>query len=124
MNRFLKPVFFSLSVFLLSFHAGAQQTFTLEDIIDRAKRQSPSSKWAETRKENRYWAYRSFRTNYNPQLRLEGSLPVYYKSVNQVIQQDGTYRYIPVQQTNNDITLGLRQPLAFTGGIISANSGL
>jgi outer membrane protein TolC len=49
---------------------------------------------------------------------------VYYKSVNQVIQQDGTYRYIPVQQTNNEVTLGLRQPLAFTGGIISANSGL
>lgn len=113
-----------LFVFLFSFASYAQPTFTLDDIIQRARNQSPSSKWAETRKENRFWAYRSFKTNYNPQLRLVGQLPVYYKSVNQVIQQDGTYRYIPVQQTNNQVTLGLRQPLWFTGGEISANSGL
>lgn len=124
MNKPLRTLFLSFSVFFISFSSDAQQSFTLQDIIDRAKRQSPSSKWAETRKETRFWAYRSFKTNYNPQLRLEGELPVYYKSVNQVIQQDGTYRYIPVQQTNNEVTLGLRQPLAFTGGIISANSGL
>jgi len=125
MNRFFLTGFLFLScIFFAPFRTTAQQTFSLEDIIDRAKQQSPSSKWAETRKENRFWAYRSFRTNYNPQLRLEGQLPVYYKSVNQVRQQDGTYRYIPVQQTNNEVTLGLRQPLAFTGGTISANSGL
>src|SRR5687768_6316735 len=122
MNK-LRTGFFLLFVFLF-ISASAQQTLTLEQIIDRARSQSPSSKWAETRKENRFWAYRSFRTNYNPQLRLEGQLPVYYKRVNQIIQDDGTYRYTPVQQTNNDITLGLRQPLALTGGIISANTGL
>ena len=104
--------------------AQAQQAFTLDDIIHRAKTQSPSSKWAETRKETRFWAYRSFRTDYNPQLRLEGDVPVYYKSVNQIIQQDGTIRYLPVQQTNNSLTLGLFQPVPFTGGTISANSGL
>src|SRR5687768_9344056 len=122
MNK-LRTGFFLLFVFLF-ISASAQQTLTLEQIIDRARSQSPSSKWAETRKENRFWAYRSFRTNYNPQLRLEGQLPVYYKRVNQIIQDDGTYRYTPVQQTNNDITLGLRQPLALTGGMISANTGL
>jgi outer membrane protein TolC len=122
-NPLLKIIFFFASV-LFATTSTAQQAFTLADIIERAKSQSPSSKWAETRKENRFWAYRSFRTNYNPQLRMEGQLPVYYKSVNQIIQQDGTYRYIPVQQTNNEVTLGLRQPLSLTGGTISANSGL
>lgn len=124
MNKNLATGFLFLVLSAISFHSSAQQTFTLDEIIERAKSQSPSSKWAETRKENRFWAYRSFRTNYNPQLRLEGQLPVYYKRVNQIIQDDGTYRYTPVQQTNNDITLGLRQPLAFSGGMISANSGL
>lgn len=124
MNKNLATGFLFLVLSAISFHSSAQQTFTLDEIIKRAKSQSPSSKWAETRKENRFWAYRSFRTNYNPQLRLEGQLPVYYKRVNQIIQDDGTYRYTPVQQTNNDITLGLRQPLAFSGGMISANSGL
>lgn len=123
MNKILKTLIL-FSFFAFSFSSHAQQTFTLEDIIGLAKSQSPSSKWAETRKETKFWAYRSIRTNYNPQLRLEGRLPYYYKSVNQVIQQDGTYRYIPVQQTNNQVTMQLLQPISFTGGTISANSGL
>lgn len=123
MNKILK-VFFIFSLLSVSLCAKAQQTFTLDDIIQRAKTQSPSSKWAETRKETSFWAYRYYRTNYNPQLQLEGSLPVYYKSVNQIIQQDGTFRYLPVQQTDNQVTLGLQQPISFTGGTISANSGL
>src|SRR5688500_5483290 len=92
MNRVLKTALV-LSVVFMPLLADAQQAWTLDDIIHRAKTQSRSSKWAETRKETRYWQYRSFRTNYNPQLRLEGNVPVYYKSVNQVRQQDGTYRY-------------------------------
>lgn len=125
MNKILKTTPLILTfVFFISATASAQETFSLDEIIRRAKSQSPASKQAETRKETSFWAYRSFRTNYNPQLRLEGRLPVYYKSVQQIIQQDGTYRYIPVQQTNNDITLGLLQPISYTGGTISANSGL
>ena len=125
MNKIFSTGLFLLTcILILPITLTAQQMFTLDDIIQRAKNQSPSSKRAETRKETSFWAYRSFRTNYNPQLRLEGQLPVYYKSVNQIIQPDGTYRYRPVQQTNNEVTLGLRQPLAFSGGFISANSGL
>ncbi|HEX8039029.1 MAG TPA: TolC family protein, partial [Chryseosolibacter sp.] len=125
MNRFLSTGLLCFACFLLlSPPSTAQQQFTLDDIIARAKNQSPSSKWAETRKENRFWAYRSYKTNYNPQLRLTGQLPVYYKTVNQIIQPDGTNRYIPVQQMNNQVAMQLWQPLSFTGGIISANSGL
>jgi outer membrane protein TolC len=125
MNKVFKTSFLFLSfvVFLIN-PCTAQQTFSLEDIIERAKGQSPASKQAETRKETRFWAYRSFRTDYNPQLRLQGRLPVYYKSVNQIAQEDGTFRYLPVQQMNNGISLGLLQPISFTGGQISANSSL
>jgi len=125
MNKVLTTaLLFFACLFFLPYSSKGQQQLTLEEIIERAKSQSPSSKWAETRKENRYWTYRTFRANFNPQLRLEGDVPVYYKSVNQIIQQDGTYRYIPVQQTNNSVTMGLRQLLPFTGGTVSANSGL
>lgn len=125
MNKiFITACLFFTLFFSFPFRGTAQEQLTLQDIIARAQNQSPASKWAQTRKENRYWAYRSFRTNYNPQLRLTGELPVYYKSVNQTIQDDGTFRYIPVQQTNNELTMQLLQPLSFTGGTISANSGL
>ena len=111
-------------ILVSSFSLPAQNQFSLEDIIVRSKGQSPSSKQAETRKENRYWQYRFYKTNYNPQLRLEGSLPSYYKRVNQIPQNDGTFKYIPVEQTNNDINLGLQQPIPWTGGMISANTGI
>ena len=124
MNKVLRLLFITGISIVLWQDGCAQQTFSIEEIIGRAKGQSPASKQAETRKENRYWAYRYYKTNLNPQLRLSGNIPVYNKSVAQILQPDGTYRYIPVEQTNNNVSLGLIQPIAFTGGTISANSGL
>jgi outer membrane protein TolC len=124
MNKLYSSLSIFFLLFVISSFAYGQTVLALEDIIARSKGQSPASKQAETRKENRYWQYRYYKTNYNPQLRLEGSLPSYYKRVNQIPQQDGTFRYIPVEQTNNNVTLGLEQPIQWTGGTISANTGL
>src|SRR5688572_27499662 len=110
MNKVYSPLPF-VFLFLITSFSYAQNVFTLDDIIRRSKGQSPASRQAETRKENRYWQYRFYKSNYNPQLRLEGSLPSYYKRVNQIPQQDGTFRYILVEQTNNYVNLGLQQPL-------------
>jgi outer membrane protein TolC len=115
---------FVIAFICFSFPAAAQQTFTMEEIIGRAKGQSPASKQAETRKENRYWAYRFYKTNLNPQLRLSGNIPVYSKAVERTQQPDGTYQYVGVDQTDNNVSLGLIQPLSLTGGTISANTGL
>lgn len=106
---------------LLSF---AQQVLSIEDVIQRTRDNSPFAKREETRRENRYWQYRYFRTNYNPQLRLEGTIPSYFKRVEDVRQNDGTIRYIGVEQTINNLNLGLIQPIALTGGYISANTSL
>ncbi|HEY0744049.1 MAG TPA: TolC family protein [Chryseosolibacter sp.] len=114
-----------LLIYLCTFSASAQQqSLTIEDVILRAKAQSPFSKQAETRKENRFWAYRSYKTNFNPQLVLVGMLPTYAKSVNAIPQPDGTYKYIPVEQTFNNVRLGLVQPIFMTGATISANTSL
>ena len=102
----------------------AQQTYSLEDIIQLAKNQSPFAKQAETRKENRYWQYRYFRTNYNPQLRLNGNFPDYNKDYFQNRLDDGTIKYQQREQTNASVNLGLEQPIFFTGGTLSVNTGL
>ncbi|MCD9017398.1 TolC family protein [Parachryseolinea silvisoli] len=102
----------------------AQNAYTLDEIITRSKAQSPVAKQADTRLETSYWQYRVYRTSFNPQLSLDGSLPNYYKKVSQIIQEDGTYRYIPVEQTNNSLSMGLFQPLPWTGGTLSANTSL
>ena len=107
----------------LALSVEAQNIFTIEDIIERTKQQSIFSKQAETQKETSYWQYRTFKTNYNPQLRLNGNLPTYTKSVTRVSQDDGSYLYIPINQTNPNLNLGLQQTIGLTGTTISANTG-
>lgn len=102
--------------------AEAQFVYTLENIIERGKSQSPAAKQAETRKENRYWQYRLFRANYNPQLSLFGSIPGYSKDFTQNRQDDGTIQFQDLQQTTTTLNMGLEQPIAFTGGNVSVNS--
>jgi hypothetical protein len=115
-------LFFALIVVVFS--VDAQTRYSIDNIIELAKGQSPFSKQAETRKENRYWQYRFYRSNYNPQLRMIGTLPSYSKSVSQAPLSDGSFRYTQVEQSNNSLNLGLVQPIALTGGTISVNSGL
>lgn len=89
---------------------------SLEDIIQRSQAQSPAAKQAETRKENRFWQYRYYRTNFNPQLGLSGNLPAFSQDFLATLQPDGSLIYQPRTQTNSSMTFGLQQPLGFSGG--------
>ncbi|MCC5937064.1 MAG: TolC family protein [Lunatimonas sp.] len=117
-------LFLAFSCFLAVSSAFAQEVtqFTLDEIIARAKAQSPAALQAETRRENLYWSYRLFRSNYNPQLFLSGTLPRYSQEFASVTQPDGTVEFREVRQNLMDVELGLRQEIAATGGTISVNS--
>jgi outer membrane protein TolC len=104
----------------LSIQVSAQNNYSLDEIIARAKAESPMSKQAETRKENRYWQYRFYKSNYNPQLRLSGSAPGI---------RSGNYRnnigsFTSIDQISPSVNLGLQQPIYLTGGNVSVNSSL
>ncbi len=121
MNRyFLGIIFFSLC----SVGLRAQENFTINDVIQRSQSQSPDFKQAETRKENRYWQYRYFKTNYNPQVRLISNNAgfLYDNRINPILQDDGSILYIPINQFNPGVNLALQQPIQWTGGTISVNS--
>lgn len=120
----LNLLFLTFAVVFVCLQADAQQTYSLEDIIQKAKGQSPFAKQAETRKENQYWIYRSFRSNYNPQLRLSGNFPDYNQDYFQNRLDDGTIRYQQRKQTTTALNLGLEQPIFLTGGTLSVNTGL
>lgn len=115
---------FSLVLLLLAFMVQGQEvtSYTLEAMVERAKEISPASLSVKTKKENRYWQYRLFRSNYNPQLRLNGTLPGYAQSFNSITQPDGSIEFLEVQQNLLDLELGLQQVIAPTGGVISVNS--
>jgi len=115
----LSPIFISLFGF-----AQDGVTYSLDDVILMARGQSPASKQAETRLENRYWQYRLFRSNYNPQLALRGNLPGYNRDFLSNRLDDGTIVFQDREQLNSSLNLGLNQPIAFTGGNVSVNSSM
>ncbi len=101
-----------------------QNKFSIQDVIERAQQQSPSAKVNETTKKTSYWQYKSFKAGFNPQLVLSGNAPTYSQRYSGIIQPDGSIAYVPINQINPNINLGLTQPLQMTGGSISANSSL
>jgi outer membrane protein TolC len=114
----------SLVLFLIVFSVHAQEvvSYTLDEIILRAKQQSPAALRADTRRENRYWGYQFYKADFRPQLRLEGTVPQYSQAFNNVTQPDGTIEFREVRQNLVDLELGLRQVISPTGGVISVNS--
>ncbi|GAB2627764.1 TolC family protein [Belliella aquatica] len=125
MNRKLTLCILILGIYLsTNYSAFSQQQleYTLEEIVNRAKNQSPAALRAETQKENRFWQYSFFRSNYNPQLRLGGTIPSYSQSFNNVTQPDGTIEFREVRQNFMDVNLGLQQVISPTGGRLSVNT--
>lgn len=114
-----------IGYWLFAFNADAQNVFSLNDIIARAQSQSPAFKQTETRRENRYWQYQYYKTNYIPQIRanstsnLAGAL---YSNSIQQFPRNGTYEYEYINQFNPGLNLSLQQPIEWTGGSISVNT--
>ncbi len=104
--------------------AYAQDVYDLEQVIEIAKSQSPAYKRAETRKENRYWQYRVFKSNYVPQLSLTGVVPDFNRSVRPVEQNDGTIDFVSVFNSNSNVSLNLEQQVGLTGGTVFLSSSV
>ncbi len=122
MNKFT-----SMALGALFFFTGTlaqPNEYTLQEVVQKARSESPAWFSAETRKENQYWQYRTYRSDYNPQLLLSGTLPSFNKSVQPVTQQDGTVIYREIHNNNLDVQIGLNQIIAPTGANISVFSSL
>ncbi len=120
MNKLL----LSFALLLVVSGSRAQNSFSIEDVIGRAHSQSPTFRQVETRRENRFWQYRTYQTNYSPQVRLisNNAGPLYVNGINRIVQPDGSIQYIPVNQFNPGLNLALQQPIQWTGGMVSVNT--
>jgi outer membrane protein TolC len=113
-----------LVLLLFSMQGLAQEKaqYSLEEIIARAKALSPQALRIQTQKENMYWRYRFFRSNYNPQLRLTGVLPSFRQEFTDITQPNGDIEFLEIRQNLVDLGLGLQQVIAPTGGMLSVNT--
>lgn len=103
---------------------GSIVKLTLDQIIELAKSQSIAARQASTQKETAYWQYRSYLSNYKPQLTLNGTLPNFNRTFQEVLQPDGTIEFRPVTNNNSSLTFSLNQQIAATGATIFVNSQL
>lgn len=122
MNKF---ILLSFSLLLFISEAKSQtRNYTLTDVVQLARSKSPAWLSAETRKENQYWQYKTYRSDYSPQLLLTGTLPSFNKSVTPVTQPDGNVIYREVNNNTLELDLGLRQIIGPTGGEVFVSTNL
>jgi outer membrane protein len=104
--------------------AGDTIRISLEEVVTMAKAKSIASRQAATVKETKYWLWRTYRSNYQPQLSLNGTLPGYSKTFTQVLQPDGTIQFQPIHNDNSSLNLSFSQSIAATGGSIYGTTQL
>jgi outer membrane protein TolC len=130
MNNF-KKLFFIVLFSWISVNTHGQDTifvqsevFGLKEIVRLARERSIWALQASVRRENRYWQYRVYRSNYNPQLSFDGTFPSWTRRYDEVRQPDGSYDFILVNINNSNVNLRLEQSLAVTGTRFSLRSGI
>ena len=96
--------------------------YDLFEIVDIALGRSPDALLAETRRENRYWQWRAFRSNYMPRVVLRGTLPDFNRENDAVQQEDGTIEFRPVSQSFSEIELNASQRIGYTGTLLFLSS--
>ncbi len=114
----------TLAFFLASTALPAQQPerLSLPQVVELAKAKSIAARQAATTKETRYWEYRTYQSNFKPQLILDSRLPAFSRSFQEVVQPDGTVQFQPIRNNNSSLGLSLEQNIARTGGTIYATS--
>ena len=115
---------FILSSFKLFCQANDTIHLSLQQVVEMAKQKSIASKQAVTVKETKYWEWKTYRSNYQPQLSLNGILPGYTKSFVEVQQPDGTILFQPIHNNNSSLNLSFSQSIAATGGTIFGTTQL
>ncbi|MCC2547316.1 TolC family protein [Hymenobacter sp. BT175] len=111
---------------LLALTAGSthaqQRPLSLSEVIELALAQSSFAKQAVTNRETSYWQYRTFQSNYRPQLGVQGTLPEFSRVITPVVQPDGTTDFKAVRINNSNVALTLRQAIGPTGGELFVRS--
>ena len=98
--------------------------YSLFEIVGLALGRSPAALQAETRRENRYWQWRAFRSDYRPIVSLNGQLPNFTRANASVVQEDGTIEFRPVSQSLSNLNLSVTQSIGQLGTQFFVNSTL
>lgn len=102
----------------------AQKQLSLNDVILLAKTNSIKSKEIESRYQNSYWKYFSYKRTFLPSLVFNGVLPQFTQDISLIPQDDGSETFVNRNIISNSAGLKINQIVPITGGQISIKSDL
>ncbi len=105
-------------------NSGDTIRLSLHDVVELAKGNSIAAKQSITTRETKYWQWRTYKSNYQPQLSLSGNLPGYSKTSTPVVQPDGSILFQSIHYDNSEMTLNFSQSITATGATIYGESQL
>lgn len=122
--RHIAIVFLS---FILTLNLHSQQLrkqMTLHDVIAIAQDQSPDALSAKNRFLKSFWEMRTSEALLLPKLSFEATLPNYTRSIEKVIQPDGSEAFRERSISTASADLSLSKNIGFTGGQVFMRTGL
>ncbi len=99
-------------------------TYTLEEIIELAREQSPMAIMARHRFRGSYWEFRTYKAKFRPSLDLNSVLPELTRSIDKITLPDGSDDFVERKLINSSMNLNLTQNISLTGGTVFMNSDL
>ena len=104
--------------------SGPAFELTLFEAIELARASSPASEVARLTYEESLWDYQGYRASLRPELIFDANTPGIERSITNIVQDDGTERYVAQSRAFSNASLSLSQQLPFTGGQVFVSSGL
>lgn len=124
-NIYLLFVIFIISIFYFNDLFGQTQllqTYSLQQAIEIAQKQSPDFQKAENDRQISFWKFKEYKANRLPQLMLRGELPDLSRTILPVTQNDGSEVFRDRSLVNSGLDLTLTQNIVATGGSIYVSS--
>ena len=101
-----------------------KRVFTLNEVIQLSREQSPQAIMARHSFRSSYWQYRTHKAEFLPNLTLKSTLPDFNQSLSIIQNDSGSYNYIEDYVNKGNLNLSLTQNIGLTGGTVYMNSNL
>ncbi|MBN2519965.1 MAG: TolC family protein [Bacteroidales bacterium] len=98
--------------------------FTLEEVVELAKKQSFEAILARHRFRESFWEYKTYQANFLPLLSLNADIFNFNRAIKKYQKEDGSYTYIEDFANGSSLGLSISQNIGLTGGNIFINSEL
>jgi len=96
-----------------------KKQFTLDQVIQLAREQSPQAIMAKHRFRGSYWQFRTYTAEYLPSLSLSGTLPDYSRIFEKEYDfEENKEKYVEKNTNNSSVSVSLSQNIGLTGGSI------